>query len=212
MSIAPLRTFVRELTRLADRHADDEAAMLDGARLLLADLLAAEPWLPRFCARPHPRYYQQYLLHCDPAERFSIVSFVWGPSQETPVHDHRTWGLVGMLMGAEIGTRYVQDAGRLVAGASVRLEPGDIEALSPTLGDIHKVRNAFADRTSVSIHVYGANIGAVERSAFQPDGRPVPFVSGYSAGRVPNLWDMRGQGAGWDDEDMADPADGGAVE
>ena len=39
-------------------------------------------------AQPHPQYYQQHLLHCDPLERFSVVSFVWGPGQKTPVHDH----------------------------------------------------------------------------------------------------------------------------
>ena len=30
-----------------------------------------------------------------------MVSFVWGPGQKTPIHDHTVWGLVGMLRGAE---------------------------------------------------------------------------------------------------------------
>ena len=32
--------------------------------------------------QPHPQFYQQYLLYCCPQERFSVVSFVWGPGQE----------------------------------------------------------------------------------------------------------------------------------
>jgi predicted metal-dependent enzyme (double-stranded beta helix superfamily) len=50
------------------------------------------------------------------------------------------------------------------------------------------VTNALRDRASVSIHVYGANIGAVERSTFDAEGTPKRFVSGYSNTWTPNLW------------------------
>ena len=70
------------------------------------------------------------------------------------------------------------------------LEPGEIEAVSPTVGDLHTVANALADAPSVSIHVYGANIGAVRRHVFDAaTGAVKDFVSGYSAATVPNLWD-----------------------
>lgn len=39
------------------------------------------------------------------------------------------------------------------------------------------------------IHVYGANIGAVHRWVYAPDGTRKPFVSGCSNTWVPNLWD-----------------------
>jgi predicted metal-dependent enzyme (double-stranded beta helix superfamily) len=62
--------------------------------------------------------------------------------------------------------------------------------VSPRIGDIHRVSNALAERPSVSIHVYGANIGAVSRHVFEAGAGTVkPFVSGYSSGTVPNLWD-----------------------
>ncbi len=32
-------------------------------------------------------------------ERFCVVSFVWGPDQATPIHNHTVWGLVGVLRG-----------------------------------------------------------------------------------------------------------------
>jgi predicted metal-dependent enzyme (double-stranded beta helix superfamily) len=140
-------------------------------------------------------YYRQYLLHCDPLERFSVVSFVWGPGQTTPVHDHTVWGLVGMLRGAERCRRYVRGKDGRVrpAGPETVLRPGDIDAVSPTVGDIHTVANAIADRPSISIHVYGANIGAVRRHVFDPaTGIVKDFVSGYSAATVPNLWDRSG--------------------
>lgn len=76
-----------------------------------------DDWLPEDCARPDPQRYQQYLLHVDSRQRFSVVSFVWGPGQITPVHDHRVWGLIGMLRGAEYSQPYAFDAG---ASASQR--------------------------------------------------------------------------------------------
>lgn len=179
------------MTRLVE-STQEEAALLQSARPLLAALLAADAWLPEPCTRTHPDYYRQYLLHCDPLERFSLVSFVWGPGQHTPIHDHGVWGLIGMLSGAETGQRFrIGDDGRLQADGEVgRLDPGDIEAVSPTVGDIHQVANAFDDRASISVHLYGANIGAVARHVFDPQsGAAKPFVSGYSTAEVPNLWD-----------------------
>ncbi len=133
--------------------------------------------------------YRQYLLHCDPLERFSLVSFVWGPAQFTAVHDHRVWGLIGVLRGAEIEQRFTRRAdGSLLAGATNRLEPGEVASVSPSGADIHRVRNAFDDRNSISIHVYGGNIGAQLRSTYDIEtGTGQAFISGYSNDAVPNL-------------------------
>jgi len=190
-TIAPLRDFVVRTTALVERHAGDETALLAALRPELSTLVTTAGWLPEAFTRPHPQYYQQYLLHADPLERWSMVSFVWGPGQQTPIHDHRVWGLVGMLQGAELGTSFQRDAsGRLVASGEERLDPGEVVAVSPTVGDIHRVANAFADRVSISIHVYGGNIGAVRRAVYDAEtGVEKPFVSGYSNLVVPNLWD-----------------------
>jgi len=186
-----LYDFVVAMTHLANAHGDAEDAMLERARPLLADLIAKDDWLPEPFTRPDATRYSQYLLHCDPLERFSLVSFVWGPGQRTPVHDHGVWGLVGMLRGSEISIPYTRSEGQpaLRAGAPERLTPGCIEAVSPRLGDIHEVANALDDRPSISIHLYGANIGAVRRHVFDPvTGASKMFVSGYSSGVVPNFW------------------------
>ena len=69
----------------------------------------------------------------------------------------------------------------------------EVSVVSPTVGDVHKVSNALSDRASISIHVYGANIGAVSRHVFDPmTGAPKEFISGYSNETVPNLWDLSG--------------------
>ena len=181
-SIVPLRNFITSMTHLVER-TQDETLLLAESKQLLSDLIQNDSWLPEFCTVPHPEFYQQYLLHADPLERFSVVSFVWGPGQSTPIHDHCTWGLIGMLRGAETGQRFKFDStGKLVKdGPETTLKPGDIEAVSPNVGDIHIVSNAYDDQTSISIHVYGGNIGAIQRHVYQPEtGEIKDFVSGLS--------------------------------
>jgi predicted metal-dependent enzyme (double-stranded beta helix superfamily) len=184
-----LADFVSALGALVNQTPDEDLILAEGGRLL-AGLIARDDWLPDAYAQPDPARYQQYLLHCDSRERFSVVSFVWGPGQATPVHDHTVWGLVGVLRGAELSQRFERRAGAFAANGPVhRLERGEVEAVSPTVGDVHQVTNAFDDRVSISIHVYGANIGAVERSTYDAAGRPKRFVSGYANTTLPNLWD-----------------------
>lgn len=188
-----LRAFVIALGRLLDAQPDEPRVLSEGGALLAA-LVAHDDWLPEEFAQPDPQYYQQHLLHADAQEHFSVVSFVWGPGQATPVHDHTVWGLIGMLRGAETSQAYAKaeegDGERWQPqGEPVLLRPGQVEAVSPRIGDVHRVANAFADRVSISIHVYGANIGAVARHVYPPEGGRKPFVSGYSNRVLPNLWD-----------------------
>jgi predicted metal-dependent enzyme (double-stranded beta helix superfamily) len=188
--IARLRGFVTSLAELIAGTLD-EAEVLQSGEKLLARLVAHDDWLPDAFAVPHPDRYQQYLLHCDSRERFSVVSFVWGPGQGTPIHDHRVWGLIGMLRGCEQAQRYDRAPdGNLIGRDRIdTLNPGDVEAVSPRIGDIHRVWNALPDQPSISIHVYGGNIGAVERATYAVDGGQKRFISGYANTLVPNLWD-----------------------
>ncbi len=189
---ARFRYFVAEFTRLAEKNGNDEKTMLDAGGKLLADLIKHDDWLPDECAQPHPQFYQQYLLYCDPLERFSVVSFVWGPGQKTPVHDHMVWGMVGMMRGAESCRRFERNGSgkAMIVRETGRLLAGEVDKVSPTVGDIHEVANAFDNRVSISIHVYGANIGAVKRHVFDAaTGIDKPFVSGYSSPQMPNIWD-----------------------
>ena len=188
---ARLRRFLAQLTQLVQDETE-EAPLLQRGASLLQELVRHDDWLPENYAQPSPERYQQYLLYADPQNRFSVVSFVWGPGQTTPVHNHTVWGLIGMLRGSEQSQAFTRDASTRWhrSGPPHVLQPGDVEAVSPAIGDVHQVSNALADQTSISIHVYGANIGAVRRSVFNEDGREVQFISGYSNDTLPNLWDL----------------------
>jgi 3-mercaptopropionate dioxygenase len=183
-----LRLFVSELSRLVEWEPA-ESKLLPRVRDLVAGLVSVDDWLPDELSHPHPDRYQQYLLHADSQERFSVVSFVWGPGQHTPIHDHTVWGVVGVLRGAELNQSYLRLGTKLVPrGEPERLVPGQTALVSPSIGDVHRVSNADPNGVSVSIHVYGANIGAVERSTYDLDGTGRRFVSGYANDTLPNLW------------------------
>jgi 3-mercaptopropionate dioxygenase len=188
--IERLRDFVIAFSKLVETSSGELEILRQGSRLL-KELIGVDDWLPVRYAEPSVTGYQQYLLHADSRERFSVVSFVWGPGQKSPIHDHTVWGIVGILRGAEFEQSYSRtaDGSFVEQGAPARLEKGEVTAVSPAIGDFHRVSNALNDRPSVSIHVYGANIGAVRRSKYEPDGTSKVFQSGYSNAEMPNLWD-----------------------
>ncbi len=191
-NIRRLREFVTGMTVLVQRQGRDEMAMLRDGGTLLAELIAYDDWLPQAFAAPHSAHYQEYLLHCDALGRFAVLSFVLAPGQKTPVHDHTVWCLVGLLRGAERFDEYRHEG----EGAPMRktgehlCRAGDIEVASPTTGDIHTMSNPSLQHASVSIHVFGADIGGLMRRTFSlATGEPHAYVSGYANSVLPNLWD-----------------------
>jgi predicted metal-dependent enzyme (double-stranded beta helix superfamily) len=76
----------------------------------------------------------------------------------------------------------------MVSTGAHQLAAGTIDLVSPRVGDIHRVANALPDQVSVSIHVYGANIGTIARHVYDPgSGERSRFVSGYANASLPNL-------------------------
>ncbi len=110
-----------------------------------------------------PAKYCCHLLHAEPDGSFSVVALVWRPGQATPIHDHVTWCVFGVIQGTEHEERYIlRDDGWLEQdGASVNAT-GDVAGLAPP-GDIHRVRNAGRE-TAISLHVYGTDIGRLGSS------------------------------------------------
>lgn len=182
-----LRDFVASVAQIVERE-DGEVATVAAVTPLLKNLIAHDDWLPGYFARPGATY-RQYLLHCDSRARFSVVALVWGPGQSTPVHNHRVWGLVGVLRGAETVERFARDAaGVLQMLGSAVLRAGEVDAVGPLAGDVHRVSDAFADAVSISIHVYGGDLGAIERGTYDAAGVEKRFVSVYSNDFLPNIW------------------------
>ena len=178
-----LAAFIDGMRKALSQDGFSEEKILLRVSALMRRLVSTDTWLAPSYSETGADSYRQFLLYRDPFDRFSVVSFVWGPGQSTPIHDHGVWGVIGMLRGAEFAQRFVLGAdGRPErSGPPERLNPGETTTVSPATGDVHKVCNAYSDRVSVSIHVYDGNIGAIRRSMFvEASGLWKEFVSGYS--------------------------------
>jgi 3-mercaptopropionate dioxygenase len=114
--------------------APAELALLDQAEQDLRALIASDAWLPAAYKAADPVKYQQHALYIDPQSRYSVVSFVWGPGQQTPVHNHTVWGLVGVLDGEEGCEEFACDAhGHWQPAHAHTLPRGEVDRVSPTL-------------------------------------------------------------------------------
>jgi len=111
-----------------------------------------------------PEGYRSYVLHTEPDGAFSIVALVWRPGQVTPIHDHVTWCVFGVVQGVEHEELFRLDATNecLLASGARTNEAGDVSGFAPP-GDIHRVRNV-GDSTAISIHVYGTDVSRVGSS------------------------------------------------
>jgi 3-mercaptopropionate dioxygenase len=114
--------------------------------------------------RGDPAGYQTHLVHAEPDGSFSIAAMVWLPGQQTPVHDHVSWCVTGVLQGAEDEEVFALGSGGgfLTEIARRRNPAGTVTGFAPP-GDIHRVRNA-GDGIAVSMHVYGADLPALGSS------------------------------------------------
>lgn len=111
-----------------------------------------------------PLGYRSHPLHIEADGSFSIVALVWLPGQETPIHDHVTWCVFGVVQGVEHEELFMLDKqGEFLAptGSSTN-RTGDVSGFAPP-GDIHRVRNA-GEQTAISIHIYGTDVSRVGSS------------------------------------------------
>ena len=157
-----LASFIERMDRLVATTNDDHR-IADVTSEHLAELLDQPRFLEDADRASSEDGYTQHVVHVHPQGLYSVVSLVWRPGQATPIHDHRCWCVVGVLRGQEREERFTlhEDDGDqwLSEHAVSHYRPGQVCALVPPDENIHRVVNE-ADETSISIHVYGADIDA----------------------------------------------------
>lgn len=107
--------------------------------------------------------YTRNEIFCCPEGLFSLYSIVWLPGQWTPVHDHGTWGVVGVLEGQLYerefhkvpGQKFEEGGYDLKSGSEVILTPGDVVTFVPKPDYIHISGVPETHQRAVSLHLYG---------------------------------------------------------
>ncbi len=113
--------------------------------------------------RSNPQQYERNAIHISPDGNLSLFALVWLPGQWTPVHDHGSWGVVGIVQGLleersfmAIDGEIRGDAGiRLRRGGVVLLNPGSVTSFVPNPDHIHMTGVAAERETCISLHLYG---------------------------------------------------------
>ena len=176
-----LAGLVHAVRAVVSRHTDWERT----ARLV-ADVLRRHLPAPDLLTAEEqagdPSTYQSHLLHAEPDGAFSIVAVVWRTGQVTPIHDHVTWCVVGVIQGVEQEELFACpkghedlfgcDTGEYLArvGENANTE-GSVTGFAPP-GDIHRVRNP-ADDTTISLHIYGTDISCIGSSVRREYDLPI---------------------------------------
>ncbi len=117
-----------------------------------------------------PDHYARNLVYAAEGTGLSLYTLVWLPGQWTPVHDHGTWGVVGVIEGLLEEQNYMRlDADQtperdvdidLRRGGLVLLSPGSVSTFVPNPDHIHKTGCAADRPRCVSLHLYGRTLNS----------------------------------------------------
>lgn len=127
--------------------------------------------------------YGSYLLYLNASGTFNVVLDVFLPGQAVVIHNHRCWCAFTCLHGAERERLYSVDLDLSDAPAETHeriCKAGEVRVLDDDRNLFHQVECA-SDSPAVSLHVYGADIGRIERDMWDEEaGKFVTFRSNYS--------------------------------
>jgi 3-mercaptopropionate dioxygenase len=157
-----LDRYLADVSAILDRDAPlkDQVGQIAAAKKRLVTTAGVlSPGLRRI----HPTApYTRNLVHQDPKNRFTVIAIIWGPFQDTAIHDHINWCVVGVLEGSAHVTNYDRlDDGSVAGKAELCIRdsfvtnPGAVAALlPPPKSNIHRMANSGRGPT-ITIHTYG---------------------------------------------------------
>jgi predicted metal-dependent enzyme (double-stranded beta helix superfamily) len=163
MTSPALRGFVTEAAARSRRQADPADCVLALAPLMLDLIDQAGTFLEEQHYRSNVAGYTRNLIYDSPDASLSLYSIVWLPGQWTPVHDHGSWGVVGVVEGVLEERSYVRvspdrgaDEGiELARGGIVLLRQGAVTSFVPNPDHIHVTGVPPERSRAVSLHLYG---------------------------------------------------------
>ncbi len=124
-------------------------------------------------------------LYRDPDRKFSLQLFIWEPYRPYPIHDHGSWGVVGVYRGQIGETKYrVEErpdaqTARLCRCSQGELAPGETTAVLPLDVGLHGMK-ALGGKMALTVHAYGEAIRKGTLSLYHPSGTETGMYDVYS--------------------------------
>lgn len=179
----PLQAFLAD-SETVIRSTSDEGILLRRLKPLMQKLVLSPGSVPDEALASGNNRFANNLIFRPGDRAFSVMGGNWQPGQSTPIHDHLTWAVVGVLEGEERESIFRRtDDGSVPGRAALDLvtERSNPRGHVTVLGraGIHRIDNVTS-APSLSVHMYGRDIGATERHSYDPQtGTVSKFVSGY---------------------------------
>ncbi|MGI8552914.1 MAG: hypothetical protein ACR2PL_19320 [Dehalococcoidia bacterium] len=179
-----LDSFVEDATRVM-QSSEDRQRIADDLRHLLERLMQNGRLLDDRYKHVGANGLYRYNFYESPDGTLTINAPAFLKGRPTPVHDHLTWGVIGVYSGEQLTTRYkryddTNEAGtaRLEIVENQVLTPGSTYPLLPP-DDLHRIETV-SDEPGISIHVLGADLRRQRRHVFEPVRWAVREVEGES--------------------------------
>ena len=164
MSIYSLEDFVADCRKVIEQHSEPATSVSHIVSLMHRLLTGDTSFLKPEHFRSDPDHYARNAIYIDPQDQMSLYALVWEPGQWTPVHDHGTWGVVGIYEGILEESNYMfsnhiteidnKDV-NLVQGGVLVLSPESVSSFVPNPDHIHSTGNPSTSQRTVSLHLYG---------------------------------------------------------
>jgi len=163
MTSPALQSFVVRAAALSQARTEPADCVLALAPMMLELVEQAGSFLQPSHYRSSDMGYSRNLIYDAPDASLSLYAIVWLPGQWTPVHDHGSWGVVGIVEGVLEERSYVRlspergaDHGiELVRGGVILLQRGAVTSFVPNPDHIHMTGVAADRPRAVSLHLYG---------------------------------------------------------
>ena len=172
-----LEEFTQDMESLLKSQPGDQQIFDKGSAWLerlvsTPDSIPLEFRLP-LGAGPRPNHASRMLYQGESG--LQVTAVVWGAGDHLGPHDHRTWGMIGILENSITETRYrrvddhdVDGYAKLEKDRAATFKPGEITLLVPDEDEIHQMDN-HTDRPTVEVHVNGNDLRSLERNSFDPE-------------------------------------------
>ena len=160
-----LEDFIQDCETAAATHSEFSDTVRAITPLMHRLISGSRAFLKPEHFQTDPGHYARNLVYDAGDTGLSLYTLVWLPGQWTPIHDHGTWGVVGVIEGQLEEQAYMRtdeehvpdrnDGIELHRAGLVLLSPGSVSTFVPNPDHIHRTGCPDDRPRCVSLHLYG---------------------------------------------------------
>ena len=166
-----LREFIEKII-IINKSGYKEDKIILQVKNQVKKLLETKDWLPEWAFKLESSVSERDCVLATGLENGPMITLVtWNAGCVGKIHDHLTWGALGIVSGKErcLSYKHVDRDGDkfkdCILDKEDTLSSGDVFGMGSSI--VHKMVNiADHNKVSVSIHVYGKDLRYVDRSVF----------------------------------------------